>query len=431
MSEPLFTFIGAGQRNVVLQVSDASKVLDSPPEELKTNCALRISNVPPCECENCYKALKPFCGMRESVPLPEALFNEAKSVVPEKFHRLIDGATVATVVPNFSADPGRILADPARQRSVTEEERKGDYTIEIKPKSIWQRPVVVGIIVDGGEPIYIHPAKLSHCRYSQMLYYKAERDNDESLAQDVASSYCPNFFYSKDLSSLEGFERLKQKAINNLKVISCHPSFKEKAAGGKVPPADVIADADLKGIADALDFSEIFQSVGALQLYGTYAEDYSKVTPVLDIELLYPWTQAKDKESVQWLVLPADADLPCACTSEGYTPKTELLQQAVAQKPDITLETAIERFYCSVTAKDISLLLSRYCLRLVDPKNGVSVERIKDVLPSLGGVFVREGEDLFRVAAVDIDEKTNKTLDHYYEYDAKIVKAFENGVKKQ
>lgn len=435
MRESQVIFLGAGKANVVVDVP-LTVIRNVPPSLLTSaatqRAALRIRGTPHNECAECYRVLKPYAGSRHVVPLDAALYAAIEAVVPPKHVGLIKGATEATIVPNFTNDPAQLL-----QVDVTagdESGRLADYTVEVKPKSAWRQPQVVGIIVDG-VTYMIDPTKHRHCRYAQMLSYKEARDSKEvetpPAGVDHTPSpnlpYCPNFLYQPALSSRDGLRRLMCSPKNNLKVISYHPSRAQSHPGDP----KVLTVAELDGIADAIDASGVLAPLAHLQLCGCAppAKDdpadvaAAKEIPVLDVELLNRWSHAKDTEAVKWVVLASNPTALCSCTASETNNVAPTLEDARQVCPLLDLAACVERFYVSTTAKDVSLMVAVSSCH-GSPDESSPCCRLTATPADVGGVFVQRGADVYRVGAVDLDDKQHKSLHHYYLHDREIVEAF-------
>jgi hypothetical protein len=440
-------FLGAGKANVVVDLP-LHEIPNAPPPLCASGAAtqrvaVRIRSTAHKECADCYRALKAYAGSRHVVPLPPALFKAIEAVIPPEHHNLIKGATEATIVPNFTSDPAQLLRMDLAAGD--EPGRVADYTVEVKPKSAWEQPQVIGIVVDG-TTYWINEAKHHHCRYAQMLIYKEARDakkeevhaklrsisstNTTELASSASSPFCPNYLFRPSLSSREGLRRLMHSPQNNLKMISHHPS---RAQPHCSDPKKLTVE-ELDGIADAIDESGVLGPLTHLQLCGCAppCRDEpadvvaSKSIPVLDVELLYRWCMAKDKAAVEWLVLPADPAAQCSCiaTKENHH-HHKSVQRSEAQRvrPKLDLRTCAERFYVSTTARDVSLLVA-VSSRRGEPDTSTAWSRLTGVPAEIGGVFVQCGMDVYRVGVVDLDDKRHKPLEHYYLHDQEIVEAF-------
>lgn len=448
MSETQIIFLGAGKANVVVDLPLAD-IPNAPPSLLASavtqRAALRIRSAAHKECAECYRALKAYAGSRHVVPLEPALYHAIEAVVPAKHLKLIKGATEATIVPNFTSDPAQLLKLDVAVGD--EPGRVADYTVEVKPKSAWQQPQVIGIVVDG-ETFWIEEAKHRHCRYAQMLCYKEVRDEKDGEVpgamasapaaaeaaapaepgSPVPAAYCPNLLFRPSLSSREGLERLLHSPQNNLKVISYHPS-RASSHGDSNPKTLTLAE--LHGIADAVDASGVLAPLAHLQLCGCAPPSpdepadvvASRQIPVLDVELLYRWATAKDPHAVEWMVLPADGAAECSCTAAEANNKSLHHDEARKVRPLVDLTTCLERFYVSTTAKDVSLMVA-VSSRRGEPDTSSPCSRLTGVPAEVGGVFVQRGVDVYRVGAVDLDDKKHKTVEHYYRHDKDIVEAF-------
>ncbi|KAK7195909.1 Inositol-pentakisphosphate 2-kinase [Novymonas esmeraldas] len=438
-------FLGAGKCNVVVDlpmsmVANTASPATRPGAPQTQRAALRIRSAAHKECPECYTALQAYAGERQVVPLAAELYAAIERVVPAKFHKLMHGASEATLVPNFTSDPAQLLSAHLASASPGEAGRVADYTVEVKPKSAWQPPQVIGVVVDGVAH-WMEEAKQQHCRYAQMRSFKAVRDAAEEAPAPVAVTtvdgaagpYCPNFLFRAALSSRDGLQRLVHSPQNNLKVISHHPSRELVHPGNP----ETLTAAELNGIADAIDASHVLAPLAHLQLYGCAAagaeasleETRSRSVAVLDAGLLYHWSTAQDKDAVRWLVVEADTEGLCSCTASvslkdaaDGSPARARPQQVA---PLLDFATCLERFYVSTTAKDVSLMIAVSC-RGGEPESAAhEYAALRDVPADVGGgCFVLHGADVYRVGVVDLDAKTHKSLEHYHKHDRDIVTAF-------
>ncbi|KPI87998.1 hypothetical protein ABL78_2934 [Leptomonas seymouri] len=435
-------FLGAGRANVVvgLPITD----IPNAPLSLRTSvptqwAALRIRRAAQKECSECYRALKTYAGSRHVVCLESALYAAIEAVVPPKYLKLIEGATEATIVPNFTTNPASLL-----RMDVTpgkEPEPAAHYTVEVKPKGVWQQPQVIGIAVNGAT-YWIEEAKHRHCRYTQMRSYKEVRDSTEGEVaatvpaasparsdreSQLNSPYCPNYLFRASLSSREGLRRLMEVPQNNLKVSGYDSS---RALPHRVDTKTLTMGA-LDGVADAIDASDVLTPLSHLQLFGCAPPAKgepadvvaAKLLPVLDVELLYRWSLAKDKDEVEWVVLPSNPAAHCSCVDPEANDRALNIGIARRVHPLLDFKTCVDRFYVSTTAKDVTLMISVSSLRGV-PVASVPCSRFTDVPAEVGGAFVLRDIDVYRVGAVDLDDKRHKSLDHYYRHDRAIVETF-------
>ncbi|CAJ1022947.1 Inositol-pentakisphosphate 2-kinase, putative [Leishmania lindenbergi] len=449
MDASFILFLGAGKCNVVvdLPMCFVSSSLSSSSAHLTgaatQRAALRIRNAGLKECPECYRALGAYAGGRQVVPLSADLYAAIASVVPAKFHTLMKDASEATLVPNFTSDPAQLL-----RIGVTAPEEAGrvaDYTVEVKPKSAWQPPHIVGIVVDGAAH-WIEETKHRHCRYAQMLCYKRIRDSAEEAPASVAAAglhggassakggsapYCPNYLFRPNLSSRDGLQRLMHSPQNNLRVISYHASRKVNHPGNP----ETLTVEELNGIADAIDASGVLVPLAHLQLYGCAPanadalpeEIQSRSVPVLDAQLLHHWSVAQNKKDVQWIVVDVDSETLCSCTSftDGEAYKRLSCANPRYVVPSLDYAACLDRFYVSTTAKDVSLMIAVSCRRSESEESVNDYSVLTDVPPEVGGgCFVRHSHDVYRVGVVDLDVKTHKALEYYHTHDKNITNAF-------
>ncbi|CCW60760.1 unnamed protein product [Phytomonas sp. EM1] len=172
-------FLGSGRRNIVLGVctSELQKLCILPfsknPYEIAFpyHVALRISDTPQRECEECARALKSFVGSRIIISMTPELRAHLSARVSPNHLVLLNSATEVMLLSNFTVNPAALLHRPCTgfpfPRAGTCAGLTADYTIEIKPKSAWRRPRVIGIEVDG-QAHFLHPLKRTHCRYAMM-----------------------------------------------------------------------------------------------------------------------------------------------------------------------------------------------------------------------------------------------------------------------
>ncbi|GET92437.1 hypothetical protein, conserved [Leishmania tarentolae] len=443
MDTSSIVFLGAGKCNVVvgLPMHFLSSSLNSasrPTGAVAHSAALRICSARVKECSECLRVLEAYAGCRRVVPLSEDLYAAIASVVPAKFHPLMQNASEATLIPNFTSDPAQLLEmDLAASGTAG---RVASYTVEVKPKSAWHPPKVVGIVVDG-TAYWIEEAKHRHCRYAQMLRFKKLLDEGEEDPASVSPAaphgcvrsgpYCPTYLFRPSLSSREGLQRLMHNPQNNLKVISYHASRKNTHQGNPT----MLTVEELNGIADAIDASQVLAPLGHLQLYGcapastnaSLDETQSCSVPVLDVCVLYHWSTAQNKKDVRWIVVEPDMEMPCRCTSTADKDAGKQSSCASPQymAPTLDYETCLGRFYVSTTAKDVSLMIAVSCDRNQPEASENNCTVLTGVLPEVdGGCFVRRGADIYRVGVVDLDAKTHKSLNYYYMHDKDIVNAF-------
>lgn len=382
---------------------------------------LRVSNSAQNEDEACYVALATFTGVRHVVPLPASVKADLLRAIPAKYHTLIKDSVEGALIPNFIVDPASLLRLRVENTSCT-----ADWVVEIKPKAVWRQPRVVGLAVDG-QLHFIHPVKRTRCRYTQMLWYKAARDGVAPPTSHHAT-YCPNYLFCAELSTAAGMHLLARgsKKSNNIVLL----------AGSRVGVGTSSWDpAVLHGLAAAWDASGVAAPLANLQYCGVSGE---KCDAVLDIELLYRWANAEDPSSVAWLVDGTVTEeggaspTPCQCG----TPLTALPTAEpsyVGLPPAVDLETCVKRFYSATTARDVSVIIA-ISMATVPEEDGDrkrATPAPRDVCSDeRGGVIVDYGFPngaVYRVGVVDLDDKTHKSLGHYFHLDARIVAAFVQG----
>eukprot|EP00796_Vickermania_ingenoplastis_P004384 gene4384-3188_t len=318
-------FLGAGQRNAVLQL---------PPDFLDPAAAVAEGSRPLVgrlsrdedmgECGTCLAALGRFTGPHTTITLSpqqrravsRCLAGVADSLLPFRSQLLarLDAADAGVVrmliLPSFNAD----------------------FLVELKPKCAWRRPLVVGVEISGART-WLHPVKMHCCRFSQMQCRK-QREAERR------SAFCPNLLFRPDHPSVEGLRRLGAVPENNLR------------------SADVAA---------ALDSSGLLPLLERLQLHGVAnPEPGPHGTSVLDVELLHPWFEAGEGADIFWIVpTDADGDAPCEC---GAVPAS--LTQSNWSSRDVCVR---RRFYAATTARDVSIMV-----RVGDVSHPVGVVDVDD-----------------------------------------------------
>lgn len=444
-------FIGAGQRNAVFGLlpsffalagngDDETPTMRSSAELQQgdglTDMAGRVSrDLNHSECLTCVEALQKYCGvhhLRRLHPLQRDLLLahlEAADPSHISFKQLLCDAlrnaetgVAMMMMPNFSVNSLHFLRDLStalcslsrHPLTAPLPSPTADMVIEVKPKSVWRPPEIVGIQIGDAEPIFIHPGKRSRCRFSQMQCLKRTGADMER-----EPPYCPNYLYRKDLSTLEGLQRLLRRPSNNLVVI---------AGESTCSPLHCSA------VAQALDASDLLPTLESLQLRGVArnTEEKSHLPDhVLDIELLYPWTCASSDEAVFWIVEETNADLHCECVRNA--PCSAMRQQEegvrVRVAPWLSRDECVRRFYAATTARDVSIIVSL---------SSVSCP-VEDVdlctacfLPGTAGSFTLTAVSgacyLCRVGVVDLDDKRRKSLKWYHERDAQCLRAAFGGL---
>ncbi|KAG8347072.1 putative Inositol pentakisphosphate 2 kinase [Trypanosoma vivax] len=432
-------FIGAGSCSVVFAFSEEEERelvhLLGLPVNL-SHFALRLSRLVTSQCPICLGALRQFVGWRCAVELTDGLRALCVDAYPPLGTRCRD-ARHAELVSNFSVDPCRLWPPSVPEIG---ENKVGTVSlvVEIKPKSAWKQPYVVGISVDD-QIYYLHPVKLCRCRFSLMRLLKEKRECKQLATVGVDHSlYCPNQMLLGDqLSIMDALLRLGQCPSNNLALIS---SSNDR---------DALDELDRTVVSVALKESGVFPILVNLQLYGSNAE---LEWPVLDIELLYRWSTARDASTVRWIVQDVHHSLArevkCSCqmsVCERYDVMSSKIFSAThLLVPPLSLEECVERFYTSTTAKDVSVLVAFSGYRepaLPSPvgssfgpiTTGAGIVSSGSVVSfgreSLhGGVMLtidRPVQGVCRVGVVDIDDKRHKPLWHYFFLDQDILEAWE------
>lgn len=324
-------------------------------------------------------------------------------------------------------------------------------TFEIKPKSAWCAPRIIGAryTTTSGDHSetdvrLLHPRKLCQCRFSQMMIWKdvskKKVENSPRLLLQGETHridmpqlrYCPNdLLVNKSADAkLQALTALAQHPENNLKLVhqvgSCIGSPCED--GPKWPASDfsVVAAALAD---DALDVCDRFVS---LQLHGRFDENVSLMSnPVLDVELLHHWQSCVRDGGSQFQLLTrqcADPDFCCDCHRGIDAMCTKADEGASWTTPQMSLQEAVDAFYVSTTAKDMSLMIT--IERWATSDSVASSSSVSDCTCTEGIVsstcpptFVRAtsaGVVKCRVGVVDIDTKTHKSIEHYFTQDADI-----------
>ncbi|KAF8276794.1 putative inositol-pentakisphosphate 2-kinase [Trypanosoma cruzi] len=384
--------------------------------------ALRLSRAMTFACSTCDQALADFIGFRHEILLTDELRKCCAATVSLSLQEHCRGAGHAHIIPNFAINPAVLIGNGRGSRWLV---------VEIKPKGVWRPPRVVGILVDGVE-YYIHPVKLYQCRFSLMQLLKCERrGTGVAPPGDSSTAYCPNMLLIGDQPSIKkGIRHLIRYPANNFCLF-----FTENSSGE-------ISDADLDDLSKALHESGILKVLENLQLCGCGSHSDWEV---LDIELLYRWSSAREISNVQWIVRELDASslkVECACQSgiiERWTDEGRIKDISTRFiTPPIGLNECINRFYASTTAKDVSVLVSLLNGNTMDAAaaspavGGPTGSRPRLELTQwkslYGGVFVDFGfpnASICRVGAVDVDAKVHKSLSHYFILDKKVLAAWE------
>ncbi|RNE99785.1 inositol-pentakisphosphate 2-kinase [Trypanosoma rangeli] len=425
----------AGEEKREESITEAAVVIASLAEELiarernvshrlRSRFALRLSKQITFVCLTCEQALARYVGFRHEISLTEELVKRCAAAASPSLRQHCEGAGHANLIPNFAINPVLLM-----------EGRRGSQwlAVEIKPKGVWRSPRVVGIVVDGVK-YYINPVKLQQCRFSLMQVFKREqRRVGMALPGERDSVYCPNMLLLGDQTSVAaGLRQLIRCPANNFRFIPVEN------------PLGEIGDAELEDLSTALHESDVFRVLANLQLYGSASHSDWEV---LDIELLYQWSCARDMSSVRWIVRESEAsaflNVECACQrgihavtmDEG---QTEDITTIHLLSPPMGLRECIDRFYVSTTANDVSVVVSLSKGNVaaaagpttaVDGPTGSRRSLELTQWRSLyGGVFVDFGfptASILRIGVVDIDAKLHKSLQHYFEFNKDILAAWE------
>ncbi|ORC93781.1 uncharacterized protein TM35_000016580 [Trypanosoma theileri] len=422
-------YLGAGGCSVVFALTEeeanetwAQKDVQQRPTP-RCHLALRLTKGMISECPICRHILRDFVGFTHEIHLTEALRARCASTFPPLADHCWT-AVRAHLIPDFAVDP-----------SLPVENWNGTrwFTVEIKPKGVWQHPQVIGIIVDDVE-YYMHPVKRRQCRYSLMQALKYERQNKGNKHSIFSeSTYCPNqMLLGDEVSIAAALRHLNSNPSNNLKYFHL-----EDFPGG-------LKEDELNVLSNALYQSGVFSILANLQLYGTETIcDWS----VLDIELLYHWSKACDPSSVRWIVSNLNnsplKDMNCTCQRERDRQTQDLQNNEMRNIkyviPPINLEECVNRFYVSTTAKDASVLAT-LSTREEEDKEKEKIERIRKTSTSCnhnkftkwkdshGGILMKidsPTSSVCRIGVVDVDGKKHKSLLHYFERDQEILAAWE------
>ncbi|ESL07785.1 hypothetical protein TRSC58_04522 [Trypanosoma rangeli SC58] len=395
----------------------------SVPHRLRSRFALRLSKPITFACLTCEQALAGYVGFRHEISLTEELVKSCAAAASSSLRQHFEGAGHANLIPNFAINPVLLMGG-----------RRGSQwlAVEIKPKGVWRSPRVIGIVVDG-VGYYINPVKLHQCRFSLMQVFKREqRRAGMALPGETDSVYCPNMLLLGDQASVAaGLRQLIRCPANNFRFIPVED------------PLGEIGDAELEDLSTALHESDVLKVLANLQLYGSGGpSDWE----VLDIELLYRWSCARDMSSVRWIVRESEAsaflNVECACQrgihaaamDEGQTEDITLHLLT----PPMGLRECIDRFYVSTTANDVSVVVSlskgnaataagpaTAVDGLTGSRRSLELAQWKSLY---GGVFVDFGfpsASILRIGVVDIDAKLHKSLQHYFEFNKDILAAWE------
>nr|CCC89983.1 conserved hypothetical protein [Trypanosoma congolense IL3000] len=441
-------FLGAGACSVVMALSEeeAREWCDSVPAPLLWQLALRLSTRITRCCPVCCDLLTDFVGFQFDIEITENLKGRCAAAYPPLADRCMT-ALHAQLITNFSFDP-RLIQECCTPHNYIGASsgiarlgisQRSGLTIEVKPKGLWKFPSVVGIVVDSVE-YYLHPMKLRQCRYSLMQLLKCKKRSGACPATSSdRSSYCPNHLMLGDESSIVvALRRLVEQPANNMGVVSEGHTLED------------ISEESLHVVSVALHRSGVLPRLADLQLFGS-ASDHE--IPVLDVELLFRWSTARDMSSVKWIVtVPSEPALPSAdcCCQSGIHPlcgtttqKRSFNTRFIA--PMLDFGECVKRFYASMTAKDVSLLVSlsslaegvlSSCLKppsspvaeLSATSGGITSEEVSSFRYAHGGVVVSVGHPavaVCRVGVVDVDDKSHKSLSHYFHRDHEVLAAWE------
>lgn len=374
----------------------------------------------PTECATCLAALQLYTGEHmpyvinaaqraaflvclSQEPRAKTLsFRDELIVLLQDFSRRVE----LVLMPNFLVSPLQLL------HPILEEECSagGSLTIELKPKSAWRCPRVIGIEfhtpektldgIDLPKVVYVHPSKRCVCRYSQMVYLKLAKQqaggrittmdeeppsysiktqesgqNGQNLSfhkepmDGLPPMYCPNYLFRSDLSTLEGLRRLRARPVNNLNVFRA----------GARSEASSLGNEECDMLATTLECSGVLPILESLQLSGSVSNGVTErsradsdmgdeITDVLDIELLYAWSRVSDKTQVSWLICCEDKD---AMTEECDAVPTSHLEcqcgevsRYVGMSSDAGRESLDRK---AQTHRVLKPLPTSYCIRRVKP----------------------------------------------------------------
>lgn len=448
-------FLGAGACSIVFALSEeeAREWGHLLPSHLLWQLALRLSARKLLRCPTCCDALNDFIGFRLGIGLDDKLRERCAAAYP-LFAARCQEALYAELVSNFAADPrhiqlhgGRSTSDGVGTEAMTDSwPHYSTLAMEIKPKGVWRRPAVVGVVVDGVE-YYLHPIKLRQCRFSLMQLLKRKRHNHSTpVSMERRCTYCPNQLLLGDGSSIvDALQHLSEHPGNNLAIL--HAT--DAGQGLNENSIDIVSS--------VLRRSGILSILANLQLFGSSS---SCEWPVLDIELLFRWSEALNMSSVRWIVCSTCegqfAAESCACQSElplslcMETCSGIHLTHFIA--PPMGFEECVERFYASVTAKDVSVLVALTISEKVElppslsspPKFGMdgsaAEEKSANLCSSPRVRFIECGDTpngvtinlehpqaaICRVGVVDLDAKWHKPLSRYFELDREVLAAWED-----
>ena len=463
----------------------------------RANCiALRFSSRGARPDPFVHAALLPFCGdIVHDVPLcpdhplfpsliqclPSFLFDQQSSTGPH---------VTCGILRNFCAFANRDGAAPGRPV----------WSVELKPKSAWRPPTVVAASVAYGgttdDPpgqqdnetragiVRLDPIKLMFCRFSLMQIFKhfargraTARAEDEqrkmkSGSLDARSTYCPNMLLmnTRQTSSAnrigDALRRLALHHENNFRVMSTIKADEDHTTRLMI---DVLEQALASTAGRAM-----LDEISSLQLYGSKlqrtAGDSNDERMVLDVSLLHHLDSCITSSSLvrlhrrccQWNKQMGEA---CQCgllhrvagdvdEDHGPTPGTpaSILPLGFCSTecagdgidfPVSDIGKEVSRFYTSVTARDLSLVISIRPTASGSPTtagqetvHNDGFDEEEQCLPGLLltvkidharckiDEWIREVDSFdVLIGVVDIDCKRHKSIAHYAEQDAMICDA--------
>lgn len=430
-------FAGSGGANLVLG-APLSFFGEGTGSKASTLVAIRIplqtGGRIPCESSQCLQVLKAFTGTHERVNLTPQQVEAILSFVGP--HSQSELGITAAVLSSFrnalqaSVDAQQVLQavrlpyfgfvlhpriSTILQAAPTMSDRRSLAMVELKLKAAWRPPRLVGIEVDGVKT-FLHPSKRCVCRYSQMMCVKRSAAGSCPPAF-TSEDYCPNYFFRDDLSSSEGILRLLRCPSNNLRVKRFPQCHHAAGDGGGSNAEETLSRGEAEVLARCVESSGVLPLLEELQLHGTNlssAMETSRRLGVLDVELLYPWSLAKDASSVVWLV-DGDCDPLTHCSCSHPSTALPLLDVESLHRvtPEASLEMCTELFYTATTARDVSIIVSMK----KEPKGADSKMPMAEFSSDAGMLLScsANGEDYqCQVGVVDVDAKHHKALKHYW-----------------
>lgn len=381
------------------------------------------------------------------------------------FETYVQNAESLMLLQDFTAPIGGRNEDVVGQRDLS---LKSSATFEVKPKSSWQEPLFraarfYGPLetengVNAGEELrQLHPRKLSQCRFSQMQVWKEARKGKKRQQQETDAVHAPQRYCPNDLL-MEPTAVAKESALialslhpeNNLKCIDIHESVAPVQASSKEVEC-INTAACLSAASVALAHFDICARITSLQLGGSLNVQQDTL---LDVELLHHWLRCQREGGTDFQVLRRLSVAPrneeqcsrCACKEGPLEIVASPLEVDPTReewiRPPFSLNEALDSFYVSTTAKDLSLIITVERWSSVDDGGGAATpvpSLVSNTLPQITMIssqaiaYQPSPSELIkcRVGVVDIDCKRHKSVDHYFHQDADICAVVDSVMKSK